>query len=115
MITDQTIISARTEMRTNASKNRRFMRAMTAASIGAALTVPTVTAWGMDSPHARQASDRQVTSITLPPVPHIESIPWMKWDANANAFKTDLLLSPTLQWGIGQTFEPQGNQKLSAK
>jgi hypothetical protein len=121
MIIDQTIISARTEIRTNAIKDRRFMRAMIAASIGAALTMPTVAAWGMDSPHARQLSDSQITSdrqaasITLPPVPYIDSIPWMKWDANANAFKTDLLLTPTLQWGIGQTFEPHGNQKLSAK
>ena len=115
MITDQTIISARTEMRTNAVKDRRFMRAMMAASIGAALTVPTLAAWGMDSPHARQPSDHQASSITLPPVPYIESIPWMKWDANANAFKTDLLLSPTMQWGIGQISQPQGNQKLSAK
>lgn len=110
MITDQTIISARTEMRNNAVKDRRFMRLMIAASIAAALTVP---AWGMDSPHVRQPSDR--ATIALPPVPYIESIPWMKWDASANAFKTDLLLSPTLQWGIGQTFEPEGKQKLSAK
>ena len=115
MITDQTISSARTEMRDNAAKDRRYIRPIIAASIGAALTVPTVAAWGMDSPHARQLSDRQATSIKLPPVPYIDSIPWMQWDANANAFKTDLLLSPTLQWGIGQTFEPQGNQKLSAK
>lgn len=120
MITDQTMISARTEMRNNAVKDRRFMWRIIAASIGAALALPTVAAWGMDSPHARQPSDRQITSdrqatsITLPPVPYIDSIPWMKWDANANAFKTDLLLTPTLQWGIGQTFEPRGNQKLSA-
>lgn len=113
MITDQTIISARTEMRNNAVKDRRLMRRMIAASIAATLTVPTVAAWGMDSPHVRQPSDR--TSIALPPVPHIEAIPWMKWDANANAFKTDLLLSPTLQWGIGQTFEPEAKQKLSEK
>jgi hypothetical protein len=49
----------------------------------------------------------------LPPIPYIESIPWMNWDANANTFKTDLLLSPTQQWGKPER-QPLSTQRLSA-
>lgn len=114
MITDHAIVSARTEMSKEAIKDRRFMRRMIAASIGAALTVPALAAWGMDSPHARQPFNSAAISITLPPVPYIDSIPWMQWDANAGAFKTDLLLTPAQRWGIEQVLQPDGKQKLSA-
>jgi hypothetical protein len=114
MITDHTIVSARAEQPKKTVEDRRLIRRLIAASIGAALAMPALAAWGMDSPHTHQPSDRAVTPITLPPVPYIDSIPWMKWDANVNAFKTDLLTSPTLRWGIGPTPEPRDNQKLSA-
>ncbi|MCA6117971.1 hypothetical protein J6524_24280 [Bradyrhizobium sp. WSM 1738] len=114
MITDHTIVSARAEMGKKATKDRRFIRRLIAACIGTALAMPALAAWGMDSPHNQQPSDRAVTSITLPPVPYIDSIPWMKWDTTSNAFKTDLLLSPTLRWGIDRTPQADDKQKLSA-
>ena len=114
MIADHTIISARAEMSKVAIEHRYFKRRLMAVAIGAALTMPALAAWGMDSPHARQPFDGTAAPITLPPVPYIESIPWMKWDANANKFKTDLLLSPTQQWGVGPTQQPQTMQQLSA-
>lgn len=114
MIADHTIISARAEMSQDAIEDRRFKRRLMAIVIGTALTMPTLAAWGMDSPHVRQPSDGAATPITLPPVPYIESIPWMRWNANANTSKTDLLLSPTQQWGIGPTRQPPGTQQLSA-
>jgi len=114
MIADHTIISARAEMSKDVIEHRRFKRRLMAVAIGAALTMPALAAWGMDSPHVRQSSNGAATPITLPPVPYIESIPWMKWDVNANTFKTDLLLSPTQQWGIGPRRRPQSVQQLSA-
>jgi hypothetical protein len=30
--------------------------------------------------------------IALPPIPHIESMPWMKWNAGVNALKVDTLM-----------------------
>jgi hypothetical protein len=114
MIADHTIISARTEMSKDTYADRPFKRRLMAVVIGAALTMLSLAAWGMDSPHVRQPVNGAATPITLPPVPYIESIPWMKWDANTNAFKTDLLLSPTQQWGIGPTRQMQSVQQLSA-
>jgi hypothetical protein len=114
MITDHTIISARTEISKKSLRDRRFIRRSIAASIGAALAMPALAAWGMDSPHTQQPSDRLATPIILPPVPYIDSMPWMKWDATANTFKTDLLLAPTLRWGIGLTPQADDKQKLSA-
>jgi hypothetical protein len=114
MIADHTIISARAEMSQDAIEGRRFKRRLMAIVIGTALTMPALAAWGMDSPHVRPPSDGAATPITLPPVPYIESIPWMRWNASANTFKTDLLLSPTQQWGIGPTRPPQGTQQMSA-
>ena len=114
MIADHTIVSARAEMSKDAIENSRFKRQLMAVAIGTALTASVPAAWGMDSPHVRQPSDGAATPITLPPVPYIESIPWMRWNANANTFKTDLLLSPTQRWGIGPTWQPQSTQQLSA-
>jgi hypothetical protein len=116
MIADHTIVSARAEMTKDAIEDRRFKRRLMAVAIGTVLTMPTLAAGGIDSPHVRQPSDGPTTSITLPPVPYVESMPWMRWNANANAntFKTDLLLSPTQQWGIGPTQQPQNMQQLSA-
>ncbi|WFU16203.1 hypothetical protein [Bradyrhizobium sp. CB3481] len=114
MIADHTIVSARAEMSKHTAADRPFKGRLMAIAIGAALTMPALAAWGTDSPHVRQPFNGTATPITLPPVPYIESIPWMKWDANTNAFKTDLLLSPTQQWGIGPTRRPQGTQQLSA-
>ncbi|WP_213286931.1 hypothetical protein [Bradyrhizobium sp. sGM-13] len=114
MITDHTIVSARAEQRKKAVEDRRFIRRLIAAFTGAALAMPALAAWGIDSPHTQQPSDRAATPIILPPIPYLDSIPWMQWNVNTNASKTDLLLSPTLRWGIGLTPEPQDKQKLTA-
>jgi hypothetical protein len=113
MIADHTIVSARTEISKKAIEDRRFKRRLAAVAIGAVLTIPTLPAWGMDSPHIRQPFNGSATPIRLPPIPYIESIPWMNWDANANTFKTDLLLSPTQQWGKPER-QPLSTQRLSA-
>jgi hypothetical protein len=94
MITDQTIVSARAEQRKPATE-RRFIRRLIAAYIATALTMPALAAWGMESPHIQQPSNHAATQITLPPIPYLDSMPWMKWEAGINALKTDVLLSPT--------------------
>jgi hypothetical protein len=93
MITDRTIISARAEQRQKSIQQRRFVPLWIAATVAAAvLSAPA--AWGMDSPHQQQASHTAVAQIKFPPIPYIDSMPWMTWQANVNAFKTDVLLSP---------------------
>jgi hypothetical protein len=95
MITDRTVISARAEQRQKPVKQRHFVRRWIATAIAAAtLSMPTLAAWGMDSPHHQQPSRPAAAQIKFPPIPYIDSMPWMKWEANVNAFKTDILLAP---------------------
>jgi hypothetical protein len=95
MITDRTIISARAEQRQKPIKQRHFVpRWIAAALAAAALSMPTLAAWGMDIPHHQQPSRPAAAQIKFPPIPYIDSMPWMKWEANINTFKTDILLAP---------------------
>jgi hypothetical protein len=94
MIADQTIVSARAEKRKTAVESR-FIRRLIAAYIATALTMPALAAWGMNSPYIQQPSDHAAAQITLPPIPYLDSIPWMKWEAGIDTLKTDILLSPT--------------------
>lgn len=94
MITDHTIISARAEERQKSTKQRFVPRWIAAAVAATALGMPALTAWGMDSPHRQHPSPPDAAQISFPPIPYIDSMPWMKWEANVNAFKTDFLLAP---------------------
>jgi hypothetical protein len=95
MITDRTIISARAEQRQKSIQQRRFVPLWIRSAIAAAaLSMPALAAWGMDSPHHGQPSRPAAAQIKFPPIPYIDSMPWMTWQANVNAFKTDVLLSP---------------------
>jgi hypothetical protein len=114
MITDRTLISARAEQRQKPVKQRHFVRRWIATAIAAAaLSMPTLAAWGMDSPHHQQPSRPAAAEIKFPPIPYIDSMPWMKWEANVNAFKTDILLAPPSRPpGIALTPEEYDRYKL---
>jgi hypothetical protein len=115
MITDRTIISARAEQLQKSIKQRRFVpRWLRAAIAAAALSMPALAAWGMDSPHHGHLSRPAAAQIKFPPIPYIDSIPWMNWEANVNAFKTDILLAPpAVPLGITLTPEECDRYKLS--
>ena len=114
MITDHTIISARAEQRQKSIERRRSIpRWMAAALAAAALSMPALAAWGMDSPHHWQSSRPAAAQIKFPPIPYVDSMPWMKWETNVNAFKTDILLAPPSgPSGITLTPEEYGRYKL---
>ena len=114
MITDRTLISARAEQRQKPVKQRHFVRRWIATAIAAAaLSMPTLAAWGMDSPHHQQPSRPAAAEIKFPPIHYIDSMPWMKWEANVNAFKTDILLAPPSRPpGIALTPEEYDRYKL---
>lgn len=114
MITDHTIISARAEERQESNKQRHFIRRWIAATVAAAaLSMPALAAWGMDSPYQQQPSRPAAAQISFPPIPYIDSMPWMKWEANVNAFKTDFLLAPrSAPLGITLTPEEYDRYKL---
>jgi hypothetical protein len=95
MITDHAVISAQAEhCRKSIERRHVIPRWIAAAIAAAALSMPTLAAWGMDSPHHQQPSRPAASQIKFPPIPYIDSMPWMKWEANVNAFKTDILLAP---------------------
>jgi hypothetical protein len=64
--------------------------------MAAALTLPSLAAWGLEGPRSKPKPGSAFETIALPPIPHLESMPWLKWGAGANTLKIDVLLSPTL-------------------
>ncbi|MCK1425081.1 hypothetical protein IVB14_06840 [Bradyrhizobium sp. 180] len=67
-------------------------RRILAASIAAILLLPSLAAWGMDRmPGKPVPADAFEKKIALPPIPHLESMPWMKWNAGVNT-KVDSLM-----------------------
>jgi hypothetical protein len=114
MITDHIIISARAEQRQKPIEQCHLIPRRIAATIAAAaLSMPALAAWGMDSPHHQQPPGPATAQIKFPPIPYIDSMPWMKWEGNANAFKTDILLAPPAgPSGIMLTPEEHDRYKL---
>ncbi len=94
MISDQTIVSARAEKHT--ALGRRMVRRILTASMAAILTLPSLAVWGMDGPPNKPKSGDDFETIALPPIPYLESMPWMRWGTGVNTLKVDILLSPIL-------------------
>ena len=94
MISDQTIVSARAEKQT--ALGRRMVRRILTASMAAILTLPSLAAWGMDGPRNKPKSGDDFETIALPPIPYLESMPWLRWGTGVNTLKVDILLSPIL-------------------
>jgi hypothetical protein len=95
MITDQTIVSPRAEKSKKAGA-RRMVRRILTASIAAVLTLPSLSAWGLNGPRKTPKSASVFEAIALPPIPYLDSMPWLKWNAGVNTLKVDTLLSPAL-------------------
>ena len=67
-----------------------MVRGILTASMAAILTLPSLAAWGMESPGSNLKSNVFET-IALPPIPYSNSIPWLNWNTGV---KVDNLLSP---------------------
>jgi len=94
MITDRTIVSARAEKLS--APGRLVVRRILTASVAAVLTLPSLAAWGFDGPRGKPKSGNTFETIALPPVPYLDTMPWVKWNAGVNTLKVDTLLSPIL-------------------
>ncbi len=95
MIHDQTIGSAVAETCSRQAA-RRLVRGVLTALLAGALSLPSLTAWGSDSHHERNASVT-ATTIKLPPIPYVDSMPWMKWNAaTSSGMKVDTLIAPQI-------------------
>jgi hypothetical protein len=112
MIRDQTIVSARAEKQN--ALGRRMVRRILTASMAAILTLPSLAAWGMDGPRNKPRSGNDFETIALPPIPYLDSMPWLKWGAGVNTLKVDILLSPTLDpSGIKLTPEDRDRERAA--
>jgi hypothetical protein len=97
MIKDQTIGSARAEK--DHANNRIIQRLMTAL-LASALTLPSLAAGGTESSPER-AMARAGDMLRLPPIRHLDSMPWMNWKASAPTLRIDTLMSPSFTpWGV---------------
>ncbi|MBH5366958.1 hypothetical protein [Bradyrhizobium glycinis] len=91
MVTDQIIISARAE-KSRVMLAQRLVRRILETSIAAILLLPSLATWGMDRvPGKLLPADAFEKKIALPPIPHLESMPWMNWNDSVNA-KVDTLM-----------------------
>ena len=96
MIADHTIISARAE-KSQMVPAQRLVRRILAASMAALLMLPSLAAWGTDRlPGKPGSADAFEEKITLPPIPHLESMPWITWNAGVNTPKADTLTPPQM-------------------
>lgn len=99
MIMDHTIGSARAEKRKNSTQ--RLWRRLLTASLASALAMPSLAAWGLNSPPRTTAIPAYVRPP--PPIAHLESMRWMQWKAEAPRLRIDILMSPNVTpWGILQ-------------
>ena len=68
-------------------------RKLLIGALALGLLVPSDT-FAMDSP-PRKGDDSQASRwLSLPPVPHLETMRWMNWTPSAPIFKVDTLLVP---------------------
>jgi hypothetical protein len=63
--------------------------------------LPSLAAWGMDRMPGKPASaDAFEKKIALPPIPHLESMPWMTWNAGVNTLEFDKLRPPQMPYWL---------------
>lgn len=97
MAADRTFISARAE-KSQMVPSQRLVRQILTATMAGILLLPSLAAWGMDPmPGKSVSADAFEKKIALPPIPHLESMPWMKWSAGMNALKLDTLIPTQAQ------------------
>jgi hypothetical protein len=94
MVTDRTNPSAFAEHQKALA--RRVVQGILTVS---ALTLPSLSAWSMDSPHKAPTPVNQF-EISLPAVSYIDTMPWLEWRVGASSMKIDTLFVPT--------FDPSG-------
>ena len=97
MILDRIIGSARTEHRNNGSAAPRTTRTLLTGLLAAVLSLPSLAAWGADSPQRTNGPlTTKVDLLPLQPIPYSGSMPWMRWNTTSPTMKIDTLIVPGL-------------------
>jgi hypothetical protein len=72
---------------------RRSVRCLCTALLTTVLTVPAFAGQGIRTPEAAGAT---APSINLPPIPHLDSVPWVNWELTAPKRRIDTLIEPAI-------------------
>jgi hypothetical protein len=92
MILHQTSGSARVA-RCTGHMARCIARLLLTSLLVSAMTLLSIAAWA--SPQGKSSPAISEDSIKLPPIPQLDSLPRIKWNALAPALKTDILIEPS--------------------
>lgn len=74
---------------------RSLRRHLPALAIGGAISMTAFGAYGMENPRGAETTQGVFTGLPLPPIPYLDTMPWMKWQPEAAKMKIDILLPPT--------------------
>lgn len=89
MMSHRRTFSARTET------IRRLRQRLLALAMGGAISLSAFGAYGVESPRDTQPAQDVFTGLPLPPIPYLDTMPWLKWQPAAATMKIDILLPPT--------------------
>jgi len=90
MIKDHVTFSARAE------NQRRILRNLLALTLGCVVALAPFAALGAETPSWLRTPSGSFEQIALPPIPHLDTRPWLNWPSAPSAMKVDSLLSPVL-------------------
>lgn len=89
MLSHHHTFSARTET------NRNLRRRLLALVMGSAMSLTAFGAYGVESPRGAEATQGTFTGLPPPPIPYLDTMPWLKWQPAAATMKIDILLPQT--------------------
>ncbi len=72
----------------------RWIRLTSAVLFVAAALLPVFPAHGMESSKVKQVNQGPAGTLPLPPIPHLETTPWLDWAPIRNGLKIDTLQLP---------------------
>ena len=90
MIKDQVILSARAE------NPRKILSHLIAVTLGGVVALAPFAARGSEATSPLRAAKGGFEQIALPPIPALDTMPWLTWPQAPSTMKVDTLLSPVL-------------------
>ena len=90
MINDHVTFSARAE------RPRKVLGHLVALAVGGSLLLASPAALGTEISGADSSPVGALDQIALPPIPYLDTMPWLSWQPAAATIKVDTLLSPVL-------------------
>lgn len=70
---------------------RNLRQRLLALAIGGAISLTAFGAYGVESPRATEATQGSFTGRHLPPIPYLETMPWLKWQPAAAKKNIEIL------------------------